>query len=84
MSETRLAHYPEATAAFEKALEIDPDDYRASDAIENAKEGTQRIKEGKKHAEDMLKKQANANGNLNTNSNGGAKPAPRRSPGKPW
>lgn len=84
MAETRLAHYPEATTAFEKALEIDPDDYRASDAIENAKEGTQRIKEGKKHAEDMLKKQANANGNLNMNSNGGAKPAPRRSPGKPW
>ena len=84
MAETRLAHYPEATAAFEKALEINPDDYRASDAIENAKEGSQRIKEGKKHAEDMLKKQANANGNLNTNSNSGAKAAPRRSPGKPW
>ena len=84
MVETRLAHYPEATAAFEKALEIDPDDYRASDAIENAKEGTQRIKEGKKHAEDMLKKQANANGNLNVNSNSGAKASPRRSPGKPW
>src|SRR5438552_11424282 len=79
MVETRLAHYPEATAAFEKALEIDPDDYRASDAIENAKEGTQRIKEGKKHAEEMLKKQANANGNLNVNSNRGAKPGPRRS-----
>ena len=84
MAETRLANYPEATAAFQKALEIDPDDYRASDAIENAKEGTQRIKEGKKHAEDMLKKQANANGNLNMNSNSGAKPGPRRSPGKPW
>ena len=84
MVETRLAHYPEATAAFEKALEIDPDDYRASDAIENAKEGTQRIKEGKKHAEEMLKKQANANGNLNVNSNSGAKASPRRSPGKPW
>jgi len=84
MAETRLAHYPEATAAFEKALEIDPEDYRASDAIENAKEGTQRIKEGKKHAEEMLKKQANANGNLNMNSSVGAKPSPRRSPRKPW
>src|SRR2546421_5743345 len=84
MAETRLANYPEATAAFQKALEIDPDDYRASDAIENAKEGTQRIKEGKKHAEDMLKKQANTNGNLNINANSGAKPAPRRSPTKPW
>ena len=66
MAETRLAQYPEATSAFQKALELDPNDYRASDALENAKEGAQRIKEGKKHAEDMLKKQQeNANGNLN-------------------
>ena len=69
--------------AFKKALELDPDDYRATDAIENAQEGANRIKEGKKHAEDMLKKQANANGNLNMNSNSGAKPSPRRSPRKP-
>jgi tetratricopeptide (TPR) repeat protein len=85
MSETRLAHYPEAAAAFKKALELDPDDYRATDAIENAQEGANRIKEGKKHAEAMLKKQANANanGNSNTNSNSNAKPAPKRSPAKP-
>jgi cytochrome c-type biogenesis protein CcmH/NrfG len=90
MAETRLAHYPEATAAFQKALELDPNDYRASDALENAKEGTQRIKEGKKHAEEMLKKQqenANANANLNSNnllknSNTG-KPTPKRTPAKP-
>ncbi len=81
MAETRLAHYPEATAAFQKALELDPNDYRATDAIENAKEGTQRIKEGKKHAEEMLKKQLEANANLNSNT--GAKPTPRRSPEKP-
>ena len=84
MSETRLAHYPEATSAFQKALELDPNDYRASDAIENAKEGTQRIKEGKKHAEEMLKKQqenANANGNMNSNS--GAKPPVQRPTRKP-
>jgi len=84
MTETRLAHYPEATAAFEKALEIDPDDYRASDAIENAKEGTQRIKEGKKHAEDILKKQANANVNLNMNSNSWSRPWRIRSCVNPW
>ncbi len=87
MAETRLANYPEATAAFQKALELDPNDYRASDAIENAKEGTQRIKEGKKHAEEMLKKQqenANANGNSNTNSNSNAKSSPRRPSRKPW
>src|SRR6202165_1450424 len=85
LSETRLAHYPEAVAAFEKALELDPDDYRATDALEIAQEGAKRIKEGKKHAEEMLKKQANenANGNTNSNSNSAKKPAPRRSPTKP-
>ena len=91
MAETRLAHYPEATAAFQKALELDPNDYRATDALENAKEGTQRIKEGKKHAEEMLKKQqenANANGNLNSNSssknaNSSARPTVRRPTPKP-
>lgn len=91
MAETRLAHYPEASAAFQKALELDPNDYRATDALENAKEGAQRIKEGKKHAEDMLKKQqenANANGNLNSNSasrntNNNAKPARKHPTPKP-
>lgn len=86
MSETRLAHYPEAITAFQKALELDPDDYRATDAIETAREGANRIKEGKKHAEDMLKKQQNenANGNANTNSNSEGRPVPKRSPRKPW
>ncbi|HXI23588.1 MAG TPA: tetratricopeptide repeat protein [Pyrinomonadaceae bacterium] len=87
MAETRLAQYPEASSAFQKALELDPNDSRASDGLENAQEGTQRIKEGKKHAEDMLKKQqenANGNGNLNGNSNSKAKPTPKRSPGKPF
>ena len=91
MAETRLAHYPEAASAFQKALELDPNDYRATDALENAKEGTQRIKEGKKHAEEMLKKQqenANANGNLNSNNaskttNSNAKTSPRRPTPKP-
>jgi tetratricopeptide (TPR) repeat protein len=83
MSETRLAHYPEAISAFQKALELDPNDYRATDALETAQEGANRIKEGKKHAEEMLKKQQeNANANGNTNSN--TKPAPKRSPSKPW
>jgi Flp pilus assembly protein TadD len=78
MAETRLAQYPEARSAFQKALDLDPDDTRAADGLENAQEGTQRIKEGKKHAEDMLKKQSNVNGNLNGNA--AAKPTPKRSP----
>jgi Flp pilus assembly protein TadD len=84
MALTRLAQYPEASSAFQKALDLDPNDSRASDGLENAKEGSQRIKEGKKHAEDMLKKQqenSNANGNLNSNSS--AKPSPKRTPRKP-
>src|SRR5207253_3166829 len=84
MAYAALDKKTEAEESYKKAIEIDPDDYRASDAIENAKQGTQRIKEGRKHAEDMLKKQANANGNLNVNSNSGAKASPRRSPGKSW
>jgi len=84
IAEERLAHYPEAASAFEKALELDPNDDRATDGLERAKEGATRIREGKKHAEEMFKKQqeANANGNLNSNS-GSAKPSPRRSPPKP-
>lgn len=80
MAETRLAQYPEATSAFQKALDLDPNDTRAEEGLENAQEGSQRIKEGKKHAEDMLKKQANANANLNSNSNAGSKPTPKRPP----
>jgi tetratricopeptide (TPR) repeat protein len=64
---TKLAQYDEAVAAFSKSLEIDPDNTRAEDALEEAREGVQRIKAGKKHQEDLLKKQKedelkNANG----------------------
>ncbi len=84
-AETKLAHYPEAVAAFQKALELDPNDSRASDELENAQEGAQRIREGKKHAEEMLKKQqANANRNGKTNFNSSAKPTPKRPPSNPW
>jgi tetratricopeptide (TPR) repeat protein len=80
MAEARLAQYPEAASAFQKALDLDPNDTRAADGLENAQEGTQRIKEGKKHAEDMLKKQANANANLNSNANAAPRPTPKRPP----
>ena len=64
---TKLAQYDEAVAAFSKSLEIDPENYRAQDALEEAREGVQRIKAGRKHQEDLLKKQEkdelkNANG----------------------
>jgi tetratricopeptide (TPR) repeat protein len=54
---TRLAQYSEAAAAFSKSLEIDPDNYRAEDALEEAQEGVKRIRMGKKHQEDLLKKE---------------------------
>jgi tetratricopeptide (TPR) repeat protein len=54
---TKLAQYDEAVNAFSKALEIDPNNYRAEDALEEAREGVKRIRAGRKHQEDLLKKQ---------------------------
>jgi Flp pilus assembly protein TadD len=57
VAHTKLAQYDAAAAAFSKSLEIDPDNYRAQDGLDDAKEGIKRIKVGKKHQEDLLKKQ---------------------------
>mgnify|MGYP003584899039 FL=1 len=57
VAHTKLAQYDAAAAAFSKSLEIDPDYYRAQDALAEAREGIKRIRVGKKHQEDMLKKQ---------------------------
>ncbi|PWT90930.1 MAG: hypothetical protein C5B55_08950 [Blastocatellia bacterium] len=54
---TKLAQYDEAVAAFSKSLELDPDNYRAADALDEAREGVKRIQVGRKHQEDLLKKQ---------------------------
>jgi len=54
---TKLAQYDAAAEAFSKSLEIDPDYYRAQDGLDEAKEGIKRIRAGRKHNEDMLKKQ---------------------------
>jgi len=77
---TKLAQYDEAVAVFSKSLEIDPENYRAEDGLEEAREGVQRIKAGKKHQEDLLKKQQkeenkNANGDSEqgNNSSGSSK-----------
>ncbi len=73
---TKLAQYDEAVSAFSKSLEIDPENYRAEDGLEEAREGVQRIRAGKKHQEDLFKKQQkeemkNANGDLTTSNNSG-------------
>jgi tetratricopeptide (TPR) repeat protein len=52
----RLAQYDEAASAFSKSLELDPQNYRAEDSLAEAKEGVIRIRTGKKHQEDLLKK----------------------------
>jgi tetratricopeptide (TPR) repeat protein len=53
---TRLAQYDEAAAAFEKSLELDPENYRAEDELAEAREGIKRIRAGRKHQEDLAKK----------------------------
>lgn len=57
MAHTKLAQYSEAAAAFAKSLELDPENYRAQDALDEAREGMKRIQAGKKHQEDLLKKE---------------------------
>ena len=54
---TKLAQYDQAASAFSKSLELDPDYYRAQDGLDEAKEGVKRIRAGKKHQADLLKKQ---------------------------
>jgi Flp pilus assembly protein TadD len=54
---TKLAQYDAAATAFEKSLEIDPDYYRAQDGLDEAKEGIKRIRAGRKHQADLMKKQ---------------------------
>ena len=57
MAHMKLAQYSEAANVFSKSLEIDPEYYRAQDALDEAKEGMKRIQAGKKHQEDLLKKE---------------------------
>ena len=57
VAHTKLAQYDQAAAAFSKSLEIDPEYYRAQDALDEAKEGVKRIRACKKHQAYLLKKQ---------------------------
>ena len=54
---TRLAQYDEAATAFQKCLDIDPEYYRAQDALDEAREGAKRIKTARKYQETQLKKE---------------------------
>ena len=80
---TKLAQYSEAASAFSKSLEIDPNNYRAEDALEEAQEGAKRIRVGKKHQEDLLKKQKaeeQKKAGAEAPGAGGAKPSPTKTP----
>jgi Flp pilus assembly protein TadD len=57
VAHTKLAQYDAAANAFSKSLELDPDYYRAQDGLDEAKEGIKRVRAGRKHNEDLLKKQ---------------------------
>ena len=57
VAHTKLAQYDQAAAAFSKSLEIDPEYHRAQDGLDEAREGVKRIRAGKKHQANLLKKQ---------------------------
>jgi tetratricopeptide (TPR) repeat protein len=78
---TKLAQYDEAASAFSKSLEIDPENYRAQDALDEAREGVKRIVAGKKHQEELLKKQKEdelKKGDGETPASGASKPPAKK------
>ena len=77
VAHTKLAQYDAAAVAFKKSLDIDPDYYRAQDGLDEAKEGIKRIRAGRKHQQDLLKKKEAEE--LKKAAEGTASPAPGRS-----
>jgi tetratricopeptide (TPR) repeat protein len=69
----KLARYTEAVGAFKKSIELDPNDYRAQEALERAQSDASRqrarIEEEKKKLARMLKANGNANNSNNANAN---------------
>ena len=76
VAHTKLAQYDAAAVAFSKSLEIDPDYYRAQDGLDEAKEGIKRIRAGRKHQVDLLKKKKEEE--LKKAAEGAPSPAPGR------
>jgi tetratricopeptide (TPR) repeat protein len=70
MVRIKLAKYPEAVSVLKKVLELDPNDYRAQDALEKAEEGRKRVAEIRQNRNQQNKnKNKNENENANGNSN---------------
>lgn len=82
----RLFQYQDAVKAFEKATELDPSNYRASDALEKAKEDLDRfnsIYKGEKakiQQEEARRRREEEDENGNGNNNANTSPRPRPSP----
>ena len=66
-----------AIGALKKAIELDPDNFRAVEALEKAEDGKKRIAEMVKHQAAELKKQKEKGANANANASPGAKPSPK-------
>ncbi|HEX8163469.1 MAG TPA: tetratricopeptide repeat protein, partial [Pyrinomonadaceae bacterium] len=66
---TKLARYKEAMDAYRHALDLDPDFFRASEALERAKAGNDRVESARKEYEKQLKRQREGNSNQNGNQN---------------
>ncbi|HVF51737.1 MAG TPA: tetratricopeptide repeat protein [Pyrinomonadaceae bacterium] len=76
LAHMKLAEYREAVAALNKSLDLDPDDYRAAEALDKAKAGLARreafLKQQEKldkRGKEKPKKTDNKNANANTNAN---------------
>jgi tetratricopeptide (TPR) repeat protein len=83
MALMRLAQYSEAASAFSKSLDIDPNNYRAEDGLAEAQEGAKRIRVGKKHQENLLKKEQEKQlkkAGSGLPDAGAAKPTPTKNP----
>src|SRR5204863_8328464 len=71
----RLAKYHEALDPLKKALELDPDNARAQDLLEDAEAGRQRLDYVAPN--NTNKANSNSNSNANTSSNSNSNSAPR-------
>ncbi|MEO6392306.1 MAG: tetratricopeptide repeat protein [Pyrinomonadaceae bacterium] len=83
----KTARYADAVNALKKAVELDPDNYSAQDALQKAQEGKDRIDSEVNQQKTAGKRNKNANvpdeNNVNVGNNGGNtnnKPQPKATP----
>lgn len=71
----KLAKYKDAVDAFGKAAELDPNDYRAQEALDKAKEDASKQRGRIEYQKKMLEKQSRNGSTKNVNQNTNAKNA---------